>query len=299
MSETSIGLLYAVLAALSFALWNIYLQRALERGAAPRAALLTLSASVAGAGLPLVVAQAAQGALPPLNPAGLAYFIGAGLMTAAVAPFYATQATRRIGAAQTTSVRLLDPMFAFAIALLFLGERIVAQAAGGVLLIVLALGLLQWDGRRNAAADRPHNFSGIAFAVGASLFFTIGSSMRKAGLVLLPAAPVSVLMEGLTGLAVVLPALAFSGRWREAAAAFRREHRDLWWSGLGGAAGTFFLNLALQRLAVPLAVAVRNTSPWFALILVPLILGSRHRPGRLTWASTVLLTAGMLLIVSR
>ena len=57
--------------------------------------------------------------------------------------------------------------------------------------------------------------------------------------------------------------------------------------------------MALQRVAVPVGVALRNTSPWFVLLFVPLLFGKQQRPGRWVWVSTALLTVGVLLIVLR
>lgn len=292
------GALCAVLAALSFALWNIYLQRGMARGGTPRLSLLALSGAVAGSFLPVALALAGRRALPPLHPAGVGWFLGAGLLTAAVGPWFAAHATQRIGASRTTALRLLDPFFAYAIATLFLGERLSARATAGVALIGLALALLQLD-RREGTAAGPGHLAGTAFAALASLWFTIGSVARKLGLEQVPSPFVAGTLEGLAGLGVVVAWAATTGAWGELRQGFRRQHADLWWSGLAAAFGTLFLNLALQRVPVPVAVALRNTAPWFALLLVPLLLGRQHRPGRWVWASTALLTLGMLLILVR
>lgn len=300
LGTTGSGALYAVLAALSFALWNIYLQRGLERGASSYQALFGLSLAISISFLPVVALAAGLGALPPLGLKGLAWFALAGLMTGAIGPFHATQATRRIGAARTTAIRLLDPFFAFLIALVFLGEGLRGSALMGITLIVAALGLLQLDARQHRAAEETAGHAaGTGFAVAASLSFTLGSVARKVGLAVVPSALVAGLMEGLAGLTVISLALGLRGRWPEAWSLFRRERLDIWWSGFAAAAGTLFLNPALQRVPVPVAVALRNASPWFALLLVPLIMGRQHRPGRWVWLSTALLTAGMLLIVLR
>lgn len=297
MLATSVGILYALLAALGFALWNVYMQRALQRGASATACLVSLAASLAGIFLPVLLWQYGANQLPPLRSEGLLYFVLAGAATGTLAPFHSTQATRRIGAAQTTAIRLLDPFFAFVIGLLFLHERIAGPAIAGVCLIVLALWVLQ---RTQQSGGVPAtSTAGLLFAIGASLFFTVGSTFRKAGLAVIPSPVVSVTIEGLSGLAVMLPAILFGRRWNEGRQAFDWRYRDIWLSGLSAALATLFLNMALQRLPLPVAVAVRNTSPWFALLLVPLLLGRQHKSGPLVWVSTLLLTGGMILILSR
>lgn len=301
LGSYGVGAAYAVLAALSFALWNIFMQRAFDRGHRSNVLFAVVNITVAGLFVPVVLTLAWRGALPPIDPRGMLFFTLAGMMTGAVGPFHSAHATRRIGVTYTTSLRLLDPFFAFVIAFIALGERVTGRVATGVALVVGALLLLQFDRRRKAAAadESAHTLQGVGFGIAASISFTIGSTARKAGLLLAPSAFLAAAMEGIVGLATVLPSLRTREDWRSLRAAFGPGTADMWLSGLTTAAGTLCLNLALQSLPVPVAVALRNTSPWFALLLVPLLLGGTLRPGRWIWASTALLTAGMLLIVFR
>ena len=300
-ASTTIGALYALAAAMCFAAWNVFLQRALQRGSGDgtRLSLFTLSAGLVGVYVPITLGLYGLGRLPLLHPAGGIWFLVAGLLTGGAGPYLATQATWRIGAARSVVIRLLDPLFAFVIAFLFLGERVGSQPLIGVALIVLALGLLQKERTDQAQAGmKSGRGAGFAAAVAASLCFTLGSVARKSGLLLLPSVIVSSAGEGLGGLLIVLPVVLRGGRGllRDA---LKRENRDYWLASLGNIGGVFCLNSALQRVPVPVAVAVRNTSPWFALLFVPLVLGMHQRPGRWTWLSTALLTGGMLLIVLR
>lgn len=302
IAGTSIsGVLYAIVAAVSFALWNVFLQRGLVHGGSTRLVLFILALCEVACFLPVVLLLAWRGALPPLPGRGLVWFVMAGLLTSIAGTFLATQATRRIGAAQTTALRLLDPFFAYVIATLFLSEKLSARAVGGILILAVALVLLQRDRKETTAAARgPGRAGGMAFAVAASLAFTVASIVRKVGLAIIPSAIVAAMIEGTAGLVVVGAIVLFSGSGRQDVREMRRPaHRDLWWAGCAAASGTFFLNLALQRVPVPIAVALRNTSPWFALAFIPLLISVQHRPGRLVWASTGLLTVGMLLIVLR
>jgi drug/metabolite transporter (DMT)-like permease len=294
------GIFAALLAAFAFALWGVFLQRGLARGAPPRLALLTLALAEITCFFPATLLLAYRAALPPLAARPLALFALAGLLATGVGSALATQATRLLGAARTAAIRLLDPFFAFAIAALFLHESLAPRAILGVAILVLALFLLQMDARRaRAMAESGEQARGIALAVAASLAFTTGSVVRKAGLVLLPSAVVAAACEGVAGTVAIGGALllvagrgGFAGLRGPGAA-------DIWRSGFAAAMGTLLLNVALARTAVPVAVALRNTSPWFTLLLVPLLLGAHHRATRYVWWSTGLLTVGMLLIVSR
>lgn len=304
MNNTTIGLLCAVGAALSFALWNIFLQRAMQKGFAAQAVMLTMGVGTGIFTIPLAVGLEFAGRLPRPTFASVAFFAAAGLMTAAVAPFHSAQATMRIGAGHTTALRLLDPFFAMAIALLFLGEHLSFQAGVGVLLIVGALAMLQ-RGRatpsapEEAAAQARGYGAGVLWAIGASLWFSVGTSLRKSGLLDVPAPLIATAVEGVMGLTVWLTWIAVRRRWDVFRQLYAPGCADLWWSGMGAGCGAFLVNSALQNLPTPVAVAVRNTSPWFALALAPLLLGTVNKPSRWVWASTLLLTCGMLLIVGR
>jgi len=295
-----IGGLAALMAAFSFALWNVYLQRGLATGAPALLALLPLALCEIVCFLPVALILARRSALPPLAPRGVAWFFLAGVMTTVVGSYLATHATRLIGAAETTAIRLLDPFFAFAIAAIFLHESIAPRALVGIAVLAVALLLLRGNARHAPAArggrERP---LGLGLAVATSLAFTVGSVIRKAGLLLVPSAIVAAACEGIAGTLVIAPIVVATVRREGLADLTWARGRDLWLSGLAAAAGTFFLNIALQRVAVPVAVALRNLSPWFTLFLLPLLLGTQHRATRAIWWSTALLTAGMLLILSR
>lgn len=293
------GALFAILAAISFAFWNIFLQRGLQKGGSPRSLLFILCATLIAFMGPVVGWQYWRGLLPPWRPEALVWFMVAGVLTVTVGSFFASKATLRIGAAGVAAVRLLDPLFAFIIAFIFLGERLSGQALGGVMLIVAALGLLQLDQGGGAASGvKSGRALGLVAAVAASLTFTVGAIARKSGLVLMSAPTIAALGEGLGGLLAFLIMVAGGSRGgvRES---LRREAVDFWWAGVAMVFGTLFVNMALQRVAVPVGVALRNTSPWFVLLFVPLLFGRQQRPGRWVWASTALLTVGMLLIVLR
>lgn len=293
-----IGALFALTAALGFALWNLFMQRAL-RSVSVTGFLLSVPLYTTGLFLPIALWQSWQGTIPAFRPEGLISFALAGVMAGAVGPFHSALATRRIGATQTTALRLLDPFFAFVMGLLLLRERIAGTALIGVLLIVGGLWMLQRSQAGTASSGQMKLNTGILFAIGASIVFTVASMLRKIGLNVIPSPVLSVAMEGLVGLTIMVVATSVGRRWGEVKQALSWRHRDVLFSGLSAAMASLFLNLALQRLPLPVAVALRNTSPWFALLLAPLLLGVQHRAGWLSWVSTLLLTGGMLLILAR
>jgi len=300
LGTTGTGVFFGLVAALFLAGWIVLMQRGLERGGGARLAIFTMSVSFLGLTVPWLLWEHWRAVLPPLTPLALFWFLAAGMATTGVGPVFIAAATRRIGAARTASIRLLDAFFAFAIGALFLGERLSGRAMVGVALIIGALALLQMDRPTSGTAATGTGLgSGVAFAVTASFIYAAGSILRKAALLLLPSAAMGGAGEGVAGILVTLPVLALAREGEGLGSAFQRRYLDFWLSGICAAIGAVSLNVAMEHLAVPVAVALRNTSPWFALILVPLLLGRQQRPGPWTWVSTGVLTAGMLFIVLR
>lgn len=294
------GIVQSLIAALAFAIWGLYLQRAMQRGASGTSGGVLTATLLVVCYLPIAAWRLYSGV--PLPPgAAVGYFMGAGTVTVFLGALVTSHAVLRIGAAHTAAVRLLDPFFALVIAALFLGERVSLRGVLGIALLVAALGLLHahTEGGTGAGVRRAAGI-GLLFAVASSLAFTIGSVARKAGLILYPYPEIAPVLIGLAGLVGSAGSSVFSGTpGRTFAAVTGPPARDLWLSSVAGTIGTWFMLSALAVAPVPVVVSVRNLSPWFALFLAPLIL---RRPLRITGSTLVsfaLLTAGMLLVVFR
>lgn len=292
-----------MLSALSFALWNLYLERGLRRGGTSRLALLTMTLAVAGTMLPLAAWEGASGRAAGGVASGAhlvrrRWTADGGRQPVARRPGHPPH--RRIPHHRPAAA---GPFVCLRRGRSVPGEYVRPLAGLGVGLIVAALWLLRRDAQQEAAAEAgsgqaPSPVAGLAFGIASSFFFTLGRVARKLGLALVPSAILSSMVEGLVGLLVVAPTLLGEAGGRDAAAAFRAGSRDRWLSGLAAAAGTLCINTALQHASVPVAVALGNTSPWFTLFLAPRILGAHRRPGRWVWAGTALLTAGTLAILA-
>lgn len=294
------GIIQSLAAALAFAIWGIYLQRAMQRGASGTSGGVLTGVLLIVCYLPIALWRLRTG-VPLPSAAAVGYFMGAGSVTVFLGALVSSHAVLRIGAAHTAAVRLLDPFFALVIAALFLGERVSLRGVAGIALLVGALAVLHahTEGESGAGVRRAVGV-GLLFAVASSVAYTIGSVARKAGLVVYPYPEIAPVLIGLAGLIGGAGSSLFTrARRRVFAAIVGPPARDLWLSSAAGTAGTWFMLAALAVAPVPVVVAVRNLSPWFALFLAPLILGRPLRITLPTLLSFVLLTAGMLLVVFR
>jgi drug/metabolite transporter (DMT)-like permease len=155
-----------------FGAMTVVLRVALSSGANPDAGTL---ATVLVALVVTAVSAAAHG---QLDLAKAWPFLIAGLVAPGCSQILFTTAIRDIGASRASVTVGTAPLFAVAIALIFLDEPVIAGVVVGAMLIVAGGALLLSE------RERPEHFraAGFAFAVGATLLFaTRDSLIRRLG----------------------------------------------------------------------------------------------------------------------
>lgn len=146
------GVVLALVGALAFSLMNVFVRNGVRRSDGDTGILTTMLINVAIYAL-LVGVAVAGGGLGPLDPAGVGWFVLAGLAATFVGRHALFGAISHIGAARGAAIKNATPLVAVAIALLVLGERLTAAAAIGIALIVVALALLVAESVSRGAAD--------------------------------------------------------------------------------------------------------------------------------------------------
>ena len=269
------GVLLALLGAFSFSLMNVFVRNGVRPSDGDTGFLTTVLINVALYAV-LMTVMVATGGLGQLEPAGVAWFVLAGLAATFFGRLALFGAISHIGAARGAAIKNATPLVAVGIALLVLGEELTHLAALGIALIAVALGLLVWEsltreggpgtarsepvtealeseavadgwwGRTRSAADRtiaamraPSRHTvlfGVALGVVAALSFGTGHVFRKLGMDVVPNALVGATIGATTALLASLAMSAARGRLGDELRSTFASHRPWVWAA--GVAGT-------------------------------------------------------------
>lgn len=149
------GILLALACALAFSFMNVFIRNGVRPGDRDNGVLTTLAVNVVLFTAALGVVAATAG-IRTFDPAGVGWFVVAGLAST----FFGRQALfagiRRIGAARAAAIKNATPLVSVAIALGFLGERLTPLAAAGVTLIVLGIFALIAESLTHASGHLGH-----------------------------------------------------------------------------------------------------------------------------------------------
>ena len=151
LPEVTAGAFLAVLAALGWAGQYVFIRLGTRTGSVTDAMLVSLACNVA-----LVVPPVAVLYYPEygLTPAALAAFAGAGLAGSVLSRVAQFEATRTIGASRTAPVVSSTALVSALLAVVFLGETLTVVHLAGIVLIVVAVGVISREtARDDGAAD--------------------------------------------------------------------------------------------------------------------------------------------------
>lgn len=222
--------------------------------------------------------------------AGFWIFVVVGIMQPALSMYFANEAFSRAGATVVATFTGTTPLFAAALAIGFLGERLTLAIAAGTILTVLGITTLAsmpgsrgsgWVGGGGGVA------AALLFATGTAVIRGVNHVIGKVGIDLLP----NPFMAGFCSFAVSFVVLAVVYRWRRGRWPGRIPGPGLMYFGIAGvcvALGIGLLYTALLAGAVTVVAPIVATYPVFTMLVAAAV-----RDERIT--ATVL--AGVALVV--
>lgn len=244
----------------------------------------------------LVVAAAAgarEGAGVLAQPRALAFFALAGLIAPGLSQLLFTRAVREAGPSRASVVVGTAPLFAAAMAIVFLGESLEAPLAAGAALIVLAGLILASE------SERPETFRsvGVVLALATTILFSARDNLVRwyGEGTALPSLPATAAALGAGALLILVLVAAGRGRAAPAALASLPLRPFL-------AAGFFFglsyllLFEAYYRGRVVVVSPLVATESLWGVLLSALLLGKSELVGRRLVVGAALVVAGGALI---
>lgn len=300
--QTMVGEIFAIGAAVAFAVNNVFLQRAMVPSVTP--AVTTFVSNLVcmlmlGMGL---LVMWLRDAIPVISWPAVALFALAGIFTTGLGRITEAMAIHHIGASRTASIRMLDPLFGYALAIAFLGDRFLWGPSIGIVIVLVGMQILSADQQNghHPGSDQSSLLKGILIGVLCSLIYAIGNVLRKAGVEIMPSALIGSVSAMSVGLVMAAATVLRSPRHRESLKGLTLPSTiNLAISAAGATAGQYFMFTALETTTVAVAATLRNTAPWFTMIMAALWLGARDKlTGRLA-LSTLLVMVGVALVINR
>lgn len=228
--------------------------------------------------------------------AGFWVFALVGVMQPALSMYCANEAYSRAGATVVSTFAGTAPLFAAALAIAFLDERLTLGVATGTLLTVAGITTLAWmPAPRGAGALLGTRVmaAALAFATGAAAIRGINHVIGKIGVDLLP----SPLMAGFCSIGVSFAVLGVAYRWRHGRWPRRIPRRGLACFSVAGvcmAVGLACLFAALMVGTVTVVAPITAAYPVVTL-LVSAFLGDERITGKLL-AGVALVVVGVVAI---
>lgn len=274
-----LGAFLAVVAAVGWATQYVFVRLATDEGSTADAVLVAMACNAALILPPAVVLYG----FAPLTPLATAVFVAAGIAGSLFGRLCQFASIEAIGASRSAPVISSTALFAAALAIAFLGERLTLPHLVGILLVVVGVAYISWETANDPDDPRPLREVGASLALPllAAFFFGLEPILVSYGLSI--GAP---LLPGLgvNALAALVGFLAYR-RWRRTVPGWTdlRGPSFRWYVAAGVASTLALLAYfgALELAPVVVVVPIVQVAPLVVLVLTWFFLPRRLE--RVTW----------------
>ena len=281
-----IVVLCALATAVSFAVADLLIRAGLQHTHAFIGSVLSQGAQL---GFFFVLAPVLGFDFPPLGPDYL-WVMAGGVGQPALFSIFFMIGISKIGVSRAASIKGISPLFAAALAILFLGERPAWFHLAGVLLVVAGVALVS-SGRTEGRWRR----ADALWPVLAALAGAAGAICWRRGLPGFPN-PLAAVVVALGTAFPVVAAFAYLYRHGRPVGDIRRALPPFLLCGAVAGAAHIFFAIALQRGEIYRVVPLVQVSPIFTVILALILL---RRAEFITWrvpSGALLIVAGAVLV---
>lgn len=306
MTDQTLGQLYALASALSFAFASIGISVNQRRGYPNDGAFLSVVITVLFAFGLFVIFE--RGVLPstddPLFMEGILWFAMAGLFAMVFGRTLVFRSIKLLGVTRGTTVKKFNPFFSVFFAFLFLSELFSAWEMVGMGALAAALALLVSDKSRKYASQDPlktHSFGATALlylpGILACLAYAVSYIARKIGLDTLSVPAFGTFVSAVSGLLFYLLAATFSGTYRGFVFGGLKNIRPMTLGiGISMSLGQvlFFTALAYEKLSTVVVISALET--FIAIFLSVVVFRLEQRPSVKQLGAACLATIGVGLV---
>ncbi len=229
-----------------------------------------------------------------LRSPAMLYFLASGCLQPICARGLFYEGLTRIGVSRAGPLRGAEPLFATAIAVIFLHERPSLAVYSGTVLIVTSV----WVISGTAGGESKWRLLDGAFPLAAALVSAVSQNLRKLGLDLLPNPFVASVTVTTTSVMLLSLFLSTTKRMH----VLRVERQSFFYFLAAGLVATTaqILNFAaLERGHVSTIIPLLNTTPLFIVLFSKIFLRGVEKVTLHVVVGAILMVAGVVLITSR
>lgn len=238
----------------------------------------------------ILVVTGNASAVTGIAPIGVAAFLVAGSVGTALGRFASFAGIRRVGASINSAGISSRPLFATALAFVFLGELVPPLVLGGILVLVVGLAILSLSGGGDIRGWQPWE---LLFPLSAAGAFAVADVLRRWGLTTTIASPLQGVAINETAGGLLLAGFILTRRRDAMRDVTRRTYGIFFASGLLNATSLLLFFTALELGPVAIASSLIATTPLFTAGFAYFLLGDLERitKGLLVGAFLVVLGA--------
>jgi len=271
----------ALASATCFALSNVTIARGTRPEAEDNGAFVSLLITTVISGAAWIAVGLARG-FEPVTPRALAWFAGAGVLTAFIGRVFFYASVQRLGAMRSSTLKRLNPFFSVVLGVAVLGEQLTGGTAIGLALILASFAALLAGARGNAArpvgADSGSFMArfGYAYGIVSALGYSSGYLLRKMGLDEAHDALLGTMVGCIVGALLFVATAAFNRDYARAVrATFARPNPWLIGAGVMSSFGQILYFAALNESSMS-RVALISSMEVFVTLFLGLVFLRKH-----------------------
>ncbi|WP_255151935.1 EamA family transporter [Halorarius halobius] len=289
--------LLALVPAVLWGLSPVFSKRGMSGGGNPLQASLTVVVVDSALYWAVLLALRGTDVFAGLTPATLALFAVAGLVGTSLGRIAVFIGVERVGAAVNSAAISTRPLFATALAVGFLGERVTLTTGVGVVGIAAGLLVLATARGGDISGWEPRD---LLYPVAAAGAFAVGNVLRRFGLQATPTGALEAVALNETAALVGLAAFVAATRGRDVLDAPRRTFGYFAASGTLTAVALLSLFAAFAHPAGKVAVVdpLAATAPLFTAGFAAVLLEDVEAVTRGVVAGAALIVVGVALVVA-
>lgn len=276
----------AIGAAICFAGSSIFIKKGLEHSDTQTGVIVSLTVNVLVLWCILFITTP----LTILLNTALLVFVAAAFLAPGIARLLRFESLDKIGVSRTAPITATTPLYATALAVIFLGEKLTLPIAVGMLLIITGTIVISKSGKLNK--------EDLIFALAASLLAGISTPIRKFGLTMFDYPIAVAAVTAVTAFTVAFVYISIKGNFHKIRNVdiHNKGTRLFAYSGMLTSIA-FILNFsALSRGNVVVVAPLLQTMPIFSLLFAHMFLSHTEKVTLKIWIGTLIVISGVLVL---